>query len=169
MKKLGYIALIATLLSQAGGLFLIFKIQQCSIWYEMLHELREKTSGFEKFTLSTAEFKKCKIDDHEFFYKDEMYDYKSAVYTDSTVELLVIKDVRESAVIKKLKRIASNTNDVPNKGRMQLVKSYVANYIFPIINSHKIFRVSEELIFPNLSESTSALNRELTSPPPELI
>ena len=135
----------------------------------MLQELREKTSDFEKLTLSTAEFKKSKIDDHEFFYNGEMYDYKSAVYSDSTVELLVIKDVREIVVINKLKRIASNTNDDQNTGRMQLVKSFVANYIFPIINIHKIFRVSEDLIFPKFLESTTTVKRELTSPPPELI
>lgn len=167
VKKVAYIALISLLLTQSGGLFFVFKIRQLAHWQEMMHELFERIDGFEKLTLSIEEFEQCKINSHEIFYKGEMYDFKSAVYASSTVELLAIKDSREKEIIKKIKQIAQDCNNQKQHVPLQLLSQFTITFIK--LNAFCDFanRKSEKHLFLPFIENPQTGFLQIAAPPPE--
>ncbi|MBL0340128.1 MAG: hypothetical protein IPP71_03930 [Bacteroidetes bacterium] len=128
----------------------------------------ERIDGFEKLTLSIEEFEKAKINSREIFYKGEMYDFKSAVYSSNTVELLAIKDTREKEIIEKIKQIAQNSNKQKRHIPLQLLNQFTLTFFSLATICDFACRKSESYLFPPFIENPQGCFLEVFAPPPEL-
>lgn len=167
MKKIGYILLISILFLQLGGLLLLYKVQQYKIQYEMKEALYEDGAELQKLILSIAEFEKSKIDKHEIYYKGKMYDFKSAIIKNNTVELLVINDAKEEILYDLIRDLFTGTDKQKNKLPNQLSKLLTLTYL----SSDKYIRLFPPIhknIFSVFTENIISADKKVSSPPPDV-
>jgi hypothetical protein len=169
LKKIGYILLLTILLLQAGGMLLIYKMQQCYVKQEMQQTLNNSKTKFQKITLSLSEYQKSKINSHEISINGKMYDVKSVNILENNVKLLVINDSKEENILQKIKDFTNRTNqpnsDLPN----QLQQLLSLNYLSPEIKHFFFIPVFSINLFrqPNLNLVSN--DSDIPSPPPKLV
>jgi hypothetical protein len=121
--------LLLILLLQAGGMLLIYKVQQFTIQYEMRLALNSDESSFEKLILNIAEYRKSRVNSTEIYLNGNLYDVKSVIITGDTAELIVINDLKEKILLDSLKDFLKKSNQSKKELPDQLQKLLAINYI----------------------------------------
>lgn len=159
--------LLAILILQAGGMLLIYKIQQFYVQYEMRLAVNDSKVSFEKLILSRDEYHKSRLNSREISYKGNMYDVKSVNITGDIAELLVINDVKEKILLREIKAFLHKSNESKKELPDQLQKFLSLNYLFadkentiyvPSLISN-IFHHPSRYILPDYTD--------IPSPPPK--
>lgn len=160
--------LLAVLFLQAGGMLLIYKIQQFYVQYEMRLVVNDSNNSFEKLNLNLDEYRKSHLNSREILYKGNMYDVKSVNITADNVELLVINDVKEKILLDEIKDFLHKSNQSKKELPDQLQNFLSVNYIaseegrliyIPSFDSY-IFLHSDPDIYSDPSD--------IPSPPPKV-
>ncbi len=168
LKKTASILLLSILLLQAGGLLVVFKMQQCYVWQEMQLSLKDNQTPFQKITLPFFDYQKSKINSHEISVNGKMYDVKSISLSDDKVELLVIHDSREENILQKIKDFAISTNQPNTDFANQLFQLLSLNYISPGVGPVFFIPSFSINIFSPLFLNVISNGFEIPSPPPKL-
>jgi hypothetical protein len=154
---------------QAGGMLFIYTVRQSHVRRGMQEVLNRRSTQFERMTLSVSEYQKSKINAKEIFVEGKMYDVKSMTVKGDAVELLVVHDIKEENVLKRIKDFSKRTeqpnNDLPN----QLQHLLTLNYLSPCVEG--LFFVPYLLIhvFPFSSLNIVSNNSDILTPPPEVV
>lgn len=168
LKKAGCIFLVLLLFLQSGGLLFILNVQQGFLFYEMHERLNNPETVFEKITLTQKDYEDSRVNTDEILYNGNMYDVKSILIINNTVELLAINDVDEFEVFKIVENLIA-CKDLP-----------VSEISFHLQKLISLFYVSffDDLIFHLQASTTNylpllKLNRqilfaEIPCPPPRL-
>jgi hypothetical protein len=168
LKKVAFIFLLVVLLLQTGGLVVVYKIQQCSVKFQMREAIHNSQSHFESLTLTKEEFQKFKNGDDELSFNGKMYDIKSKTFNGDKVVLLVLNDTKEENIIESIKDFfrpdSKDNKDLPK----QLVKLTVSEYTLPqnayIYNNESLSSFCFSLSQPVYH----SLAKEINSPPPQV-
>ncbi|MEI6900248.1 MAG: hypothetical protein WCL00_10235 [Bacteroidota bacterium] len=167
MRKAGYFILVTLLLLQSGGLFLMYKAQQTYVQYEMMLVLSAKKQNFISLSLSMAEYFRSKIGSKELSWHGDLYDIKSLSFHEKHVELLVLKDNRETTILKRAGATA-NGGEHNHGFPVQLRRILMLTYLFPLaIESNQHVPVLE-VRYQLRSDSWRSLFTEITTPPPKI-
>jgi hypothetical protein len=169
LKKIANITLIFILLGQSGGLMLLYKMQQWVVQFEMQKTMENNETEFQKLTLTISDFEKSKINEHEISYKGKMYDFKSAVFTGDSVELLVINDTEEEGILGEIEKFTENINKQNSEFPNHLIKLLSLVYVCPEPGNKFFFECSNENTFVPFGEEFSSPVIERASPPPKLV
>jgi len=108
LKKTIYITLLLILFLQFGGLLIVLNIQQQFVKHQMKEKLENDFTLFEKLTLTKEQYQKSKIESREIFFNGNMYDIKSEITVGDSVKLIVINDVKEKNILKKMMDLSNN-------------------------------------------------------------
>jgi hypothetical protein len=168
LKKIVYILLLVVMLLQAGGMLLMYRIQQFKIQYEMKLVINDSETSFERLILSVSEYRKSQLNSREISYQGNMYDVKSVTITGDVAELLVINDIKEKFLLKEIKDFLRKSNEskkeLPDKLQKFLSINYISvdegRIIYIPSFCFNIFHYSDFDINTNISDTPS--------PPPKL-
>lgn len=156
-----------TMLLQSGLLLIIYQFQQYHAHYVMQENLRSNDAVFVKMILSIDEFKSSKIDSKEILIDGEMYDIRSTKYSGNQVELMVIHDLKEGSVFKRVQMALSGGKDSKSSIPNHFFKLFSFLYYLPFVG----YEFRECIAFlPQLFCSDNYFDSiilELNSPPPE--
>lgn len=168
LKLAGYLFLLIILLLQAGGMLLIYKMQQYYVQVEMRQSLTNDKTRFQKIVLSFNDYKKCKINPDEITVKNKMYDVKSITFSGNNVELLVLNDVKEENILKKIQDYVANTK-LPNGDFLNNLKQLLSlSYLFQEAYCNFVIYPSSINNFPLSGKNILSTFPEIPSPPPRL-
>lgn len=129
LKKTIYISLLLILLLQAGGMLLIYKIQQFSAQYKMSLAMNNNEASFEKLVINIDEYYKCRLNSREISYNGDLYDVKSLKLCGDSTELLVLKDEKETALLEEIKEFLRKSNQSKKELPDHLQKLFSISYI----------------------------------------
>lgn len=169
LNKAVAILLLTILLLQAGGILLVYKMQQYAVTREMQQSLNERKTCFQKITLSFFDYQKSKINAREICISGKMYDIKSINISEGIVVLLVIHDSKEENIISKIKKFAGRANqpgsDLPTKLQQLLSMCYLTPH------SCSMFFIPSFSInhFPFSRLNLVTNDSEINTPPPQLV
>jgi len=150
LKLAGSVLLLTILFLQAGGILIIYKLQQYYVQDEMMQNLNSYKTQFQKIVLSLSEYQKCKINAREITLHNKLYDVKSVNIFGTRAELLVLNDSREENILIKIAEFTSTTRQqnsvLFNNLRHLLSLSYLPHeryislfiYPFPIDKSFPV-------------------------------
>lgn len=169
MKKTASILLLTLLLLQTGGILLIYKTQQCYVWYEMQHTLNDSNTRFQKLELSLSDFQKSKINSDEIFFQGKMYDVKSVQVSGNIVNLLVINDKDEDSILKKIDNFLNTTQKDNSKLPYQLQQLLSLNYLSPYSVNFFFIPSLSITTFHSLNLNLISNDSDTSSPPPESV
>jgi len=131
MKRSFHILLIFLILLQSGGMFLFYQAQQAWVQHEMMNELTNRGTSFLFLKMTVSEFSSCRTGLHEISWHGSLYDVRSSAVHGKNVELQVIKDSRETDILKKARAFARNHGERDKSVPVRLVKLLVLSYISP--------------------------------------
>jgi hypothetical protein len=167
-KRTLYILLLILLFLQSGGILLICHLQQEYTKYQMMEKMERSETLFEKMTLTKEEFKKYRINDDELSINGIMYDIKSSVIHNNSIELLVINDEEEAKIQQKINAIAKTTNSSDSNFSLQLQQIISLVYLPVSSGILSIPLKSTSHLFSALVPETTTLYQEIAAPPPKL-
>jgi hypothetical protein len=166
LKKTTHIFLLAILLIQSGGLYLVYRFQQFQAREEMRESLLNGQASLQTIHLSLDEYQNSKTDEKEIILSGKLYDIKSIRFQGNTAELVVTHDKKEEGVLGKIKRYMENKH-LPDDMGYQLMQLLSLNYVVPV--KEKLTPVSFTLsnYFPEYSCSILCNTAGTFTPPPE--
>jgi chorismate mutase len=167
LKKIGYIILFALILLQAGGLLLVYKIQQCYVQHQMAELIERSEGDFLELKLSPGEYEKNKSGADEICYKGKMYDIKAVVVGQNTVNLQVVNDAKEESVLKKIKALTENKEE-DKELIEQLLKLFAHAYISPSSDTCVFFAETVQSHFYCYKDNLMSLPGTIVYPPPRV-
>ena len=145
----------------------MFNIQQCRNQYEMHEKLNCNSTSFEKITLTVTEYQKSRVDENEISFKGRMYDVKSALVSNGSVELLVINDPEEENILVKIKHFLNNPGTPGSKHPNQLHQLTSLSYL-PSYTGILLFdQLPGTSIFHHAPLNFVSNKLEILSPPPK--
>ncbi len=168
LKIVGSVILIAILLLQAGGMLLIYKIQQYYVQDEMMQSLNNNKTQFQKIILTLGDYQKCRINASEIIINHNLYDVKSVNISGTNVVLLALNDSKEENILMKIAEFTNSTRQ-PNSVLFNNLNHLISlNYIPPeaynrffiyssIIDKFNLFTLNYISTFP-----------EILTPPPRI-
>jgi hypothetical protein len=170
LKKLILFGLLFFLLLQAGGLLVVFRLQQQIIRNRMARMIESEPSNTESLTISLEEYEASRVDRREILYKGHLFDIVSIQYTQNGVELKVIPDYREEAVAGKVRILEEQEKnrqkqDLPE----QVLKFYSQVYLSPVTHDNPLIPAAIETKYPVLREDNYFIYGKTLSPPPRTI
>ena len=121
------------ILLQAGGLILVYKLQQSYIQHRMALLVRQMSTGLTTLDISKKEYQQGKRGTNEFYFNGKMYDIKSAVVSGSTVRLEVAPDTDEDDVLSKIGSVSHRENQAGG-ALEQLINLITQTYITPSVD-----------------------------------
>ncbi len=160
--------LLTILLLQAGGMFLIYKMQQYYVQCEMKQSLTNNRTQFLKIIISLRDYQKCKINADEVIIKDKMYDVKSVRLSVNNVELLVINDSKEENILKKMMEYTTSTKHPDTDFLNYLNRLLSVSYLFQETYCNFVIYPSSVDNFLQLTKNIISTFVEIPSPPPKL-
>ncbi len=168
MKRIGYILLITILFLQAGGILIIYKVDQFFVRNEISAILNSENSQYQKLTLSIAEYQKAKINSYEISYKEKLYDVKKVIIAGDIAELQIIHDNLEEKILEKIKDFITQSN-LPIKKLPDHLQQFLTLKFLP--HENKINILIPTLTtggFLSLNQKIISADTEIHTPPPEL-
>ena len=169
MKKTGYLFLLIILLLQTGGILLIFQVQQGYVQYQMSEKLKNDKLPFKKIILSLHEYEQCRVSSNEIAVDGKMYDFKSATFSDNSVELLAVHDAEEEGILEKINCILKTTGSPNTNFPLQLHQLLTLVYLTPF-SEPKLFAPSFDFGFLHSSQANIVSNDpDILSPPPQAV
>jgi hypothetical protein len=88
---------------QSGGILYFYKIEQHIQQQRMKRTIALENTESEQFTLSGAEFQKCRTADNEISIDGRLYDLKSWSYEGNKVIVIAIRDSVEEGILSNAK------------------------------------------------------------------
>lgn len=141
-------------------------MQQNHVKEKMQKLLSNQASKFEKLCISLEEYNKSKINAHEIYFNNIMYDVKSAKICGERVLLSVIADYEEGNIIQKIKNYFAVSNKQDNKIPDNLSKFLTLVYILPEINFSFLVQENYNKVFKSFFIKFLCFNPEVLTPPP---
>lgn len=173
MKKAGIISLLLIILFQMVGVFMLFKIKQAEIRQEVKMRIK---SGVPEGEITVLRFdSRIKndllwIEDHEFVYKDHMYDVVKTTREGHFVNYHCLPDTLETRLFKNLNRVVANEMNRDKTNSKQ--KYHIAvNWFYPdaggiiFFNNQKIDKITVQYRFAVISQ----INTPDPPPPKRMI
>ena len=167
-KKIGYIALLFTLLLQTGGLLLIYKIQQYNVQRLMGMALNNNETIFKKLTLSLTDLQRYKVNSHELSIGDEMYDVKSINIIGDKVEMLALEDKDEESIVENIKKSTGTGNQPDQQLPGKLFELFTMLYMSLTREDNLLLRGRQKSIFSLISTNIISHIPDISTPPPRL-
>ena len=166
MKKIVTILIVTILILQTGGVILVLQCQQLLNSINISKILEEENANFSEIQISKTNFEKLKIDDDEFYYRNELYDIKSIIKKGSDYKIIAIRDSEETNILERFKKIFDENKNQKNKTPDSLVKLLSLVFVMPKSNAVAFYKIAKENIYITTTEKT--VNKELSvaTPPP---
>ncbi len=155
---------------QSGGLFLLFKTQQYAAKISMQVNMIKGDTPVEHLSMSLVDYRKSITDNKELFYQGKMYDIKSLSFTNDSVNLIVIHDIKEENVLSKIKNLfASQDNTKKSKIPQTLIQLLSLDYIQDGIFCNDFVSHFSITLKHHFSENTITHCHKIILPPPEIV
>ena len=130
----------------------------------MSYQMGKEETTFEPLTISRSNYKKCLVEKNEIFYLGKMYDIKTRIFSGDSVDMMVIQDVEEGKILKKLNKLLSHTQEkMPDTILLLLSLNYLPLFS---LNSNIVFTCSTQKQF-QFSEALIMCISDVLSPPPK--
>jgi hypothetical protein len=168
LKKIVYIGLFILLLLQAGGLLFIYKLEQGCVRRQMAELVTRSDAQFTRLVMPVSQYENSRIGDDELRFDGKLYDVKSAVVTDNTVELLVLVDTEETEVVTRISSLEHRSAPQSDQVIYKLFELMAAAYTCPLLHTPIHYIQQDKLRFATVHERTISRTYESLSPPPEL-
>ncbi|MBK7853422.1 MAG: hypothetical protein IPJ66_20445 [Bacteroidetes bacterium] len=169
MKKATYISLLTILLLQAGGLLLLFQIQQVRIQKSALHQLDSGSGKTEQIVLSEADFNSSKINDHELRMNGKLYDFRYISNSSGQIILNVFHDASEENLIDWIEALATSDGQQQGDLPAHLVKLLTTTYLITDTEPVSFLHTVNEYSFFRFDERAVSFARDQDSPPPKIL
>ena len=168
MKKFVTILIVSILVLQTGGIIFVLQIQQVLNVINISKLLEEENAHFSEIQISKSDFEKSKIDDHEFYFRNELYDIKSIIKKGSEYKIIAIRDSEETNILERFKKIFDGNKNQNNKTPDALVKLLSLVFVLPNSTSTSFFKLIKENIYITTTENTVNKALSVPTPPPLL-
>jgi len=157
------------MLLQAGGLLFVFNAGQGYVQYKMQRRLRSENTVFEKLTLTSAEFQKCRVNSSEVLFHDDMYDFKSVNFNGDKVELLVIHDREEGVILEMMENLVNNTSPLSKDAPNPLQKLISLVYLPAAVRGSILLLSTHIDFFQRVTLNIPSDHSDIFVPPPRLV
>lgn len=166
MKKIVTILIVIILVLQTGGVILVLQCQQLLNSINISKLLEEDNANFCEINISKTDFEKSKINEDEFYYKNDLYDIKSIINKGGDYKIIAIKDGEETNILERFKKIFVENKNQKNKTSDSLLKILSFVFVLPKSNAVVIYKIAIENIYNTTTEKP--VNKELSvaTPPP---
>lgn len=166
MKRISTIFFIGIILTQVVGCYIYFASRLVAIRHEMREQLKTlPDEELTKFIFTEAEFRKAKVDDHEFKVDGKMHDIARLERKGDLIQVYAMHDEAEDDLLAFLSEVTSRSAKDKKPVPSQLVKLISLQFIKSeiLLNS-----ISNKLIVhhTNYSAHESNVIRFIDSPPP---
>jgi hypothetical protein len=169
LKRTINVGLLLLLMMQSGGLYIALKIQQYSAKVVMQHTISHNEAPAIHMTLSLSDYMKSLVEKNEIFYRGKMYDIKTRIFSVDSIDMMVIHDVKEGNILKKVKKLFAHNNDLQKTFPEVITYLLSLNYIRTNINNPSVVFTSIFIIKSDFSEKAIFRNSNVLTPPPEVI
>ncbi len=169
--------LVALLLIQMQGTWLVFKLQQTAIRYEVKQQIKAGVPASDLVTLHIAkvweETPNARFErEHskEFRFDGEMYDIIRSRDEGDTTVYICIHDVKESELFADLERLTVEKIDQPvnKKSRESMQQLIAAKYVQKSFTLSFVLSASTNARSP-MNELMISENLQIDSPPPKIL
>ena len=166
MKKFATICIVAILVLQTGGVIFVLQIQQVLNSISISKLLEEDNAHFSEINITENEFEKSKIDDEEFYFRDELYDIKSIIKKGNSYKIIAIRDSEETNILERLKKIFDGNKNQKNKTPDSLAKLLSLVFVAPKCESAIFYKTQRKNIYISIDENTIDKTLSVPTPPP---
>ena len=128
--------------------------------------LEEENANFSEIQISKMDFEKLKIDDDEFYYRNELYDIKSIIKKGSDYKIIAIRDSEETNILERFKKIFDGNKNQKNKTPDSLVKLLSLVFVMSKSNAVAFYKIAKENIYKSTTEKTVNKEHSVATPPP---
>jgi hypothetical protein len=169
LRRTIFILLLIILVMQAGGLLLVYRINQQVIKQRMARIIEKEEIEAESLTLSLEDFRHCRLNRKEILWNGNMYDIKSCVVSGDSITLMVINDTREKEIAGKIKLLAGQSDpkkkDLPGK----IIKLYTLSYIAQQVVDQIYYKPCIADIIYNFTNHYESFSGDILCPPPKSV
>jgi len=166
LKKIVTILIVTILILQTGGVILVLQCQQLLNSINISKILEEENANFSEFQISKTNFEKLKIDDDEFYYRNELYDIKSIIKKGSDYKIIAIRDSEETNILERFKKIFDENKNQKNKTSDSLAKLLSLVFVLPKSESVIFYKIYRKNIHISPAENIIAKTLAVPTPPP---
>ena len=166
MKKIVTILIISILVLQTGGIIFVLQIQQVLNGFNISKLLEEDNTHFSEIQISKTDFEKSKIDDDEFYFRNELYDIKSITKQGRNYNIIAIKDSEETNILERFKKVFDGTKNQKNKTPDSLVKLLSLVFVVPKSDPTIFFKITIKNSYISSIENTKDKAIAVPTPPP---
>lgn len=166
MKRISTIFFIGIILTQVVGCYVYFASRLVAIRHEMREQLKTlPDEELTKFIFTEAEFRKSKVNDHEFKVNGKMHDIARMEHKGNEIHIYAMHDEAEDDLLAFFSEMASRSAKDKKPVPTQLVKLISLQFIKSEISWGSI---SNELVVhhTNYYAHESNVIRFIDSPPP---
>jgi hypothetical protein len=165
--------MLLVLLFNIGGVFVVFKIQQYSARKEMKRKIKESLHSSDLLVISISESDTVQPDwqdDHEFRYKDTMYDVVRTKHIASTTFYYCINDEKESVLFDHLdEELQKDENSSKAGGLMKNLLSLLSNMHIPLRSNMQAPFEQTLIYLINPDCFISQVFQGIPTPPPDFV
>lgn len=151
---------------QTGGIIFVLQIQQVLNSINISKLLDEDQANFSEIQISKIDFEKSKIDDNEFYFKNELYDIKSIIKKGNDYKIIAIRDSEETNLLERFKKIFDGNKNQKNKTPDSLAKLLSLVFVMPKSNFLTFHKIMKENIYNTTTENTVDKALSVPTPPP---
>ena len=166
MKKIVTIFIVAILVLQTGGVIFVLQIQQILNGITISKLLEEDSAHFSEINITAKEFEKSKIDDEEFYFRNELYDIKSIIKKGNNYKIIAIRDSEETNILERFKKIFEGNKNQKNKSSDSLAKLLSLVFVLPKSESVIFYKIYRKNIHISPAENIIAKTLAVPTPPP---
>jgi hypothetical protein len=157
------------LLLQGGGFVFLLLFQQMALKAEMHSEILKGDLTFEQLSMSSADYQRALVDEHEISWKGKLFDVKEIVVLHNRVVLTVVNDTKEENILRELKeflhRSCRNNKSLPERSAQLFLMSYIGSSYAGVHFSNFCCDLSS-IHLPDFFVNSTV---EVFTPPPKLI
>jgi hypothetical protein len=151
---------------QTGGIIFVLQIQQVLNGITISKLLEEDNAHFSEIEISKTDFEKAKIDENEFYFKNELYDIKSITKKGSRYKIIAIKDSEETNILERFKKVFEGNKNPKNKTSDFLVKLLSLVFVVPKSDPTIFFKLTIKNSYITITENTKDKAIAVPTPPP---
>jgi len=166
LKKIITILIVSILVLQTGGIIFVLQIQQVLNGITISKLLEEDNAHFSEIEISKTDFEKSKIDENEFYFKNELYDIKSITKKGSRYKIIAIKDSEETNILVRFKKVFDGNKNSKNKRPDSLVKLLSLVFVDPKSEPVIFYKITIKNIYITTTENTKDKAIAVPTPPP---
>ena len=166
MKKIVTILIVSILVLQTGGIIFVLQIQQVLNGFNISKLLEEDNTHFSEIQISKTDFEKSKIDENEFYFRNELYDIKSITKQGRNYKIIAIKDSEETNILERFKKVFDGTKNQKNKTPDSLVKLLSLVFVVPKSDPSIFLKITIQNNYISTIENTKDKAIAVPTPPP---